>query len=89
MTPEQEQQRGVLAAQVMDNPVYREAFILMRAELMEKNSKTKFNQSAERDEIWRKMQTIEKMEAYFKKVMVTGKLGRSSIMERRRLQAIK
>lgn len=89
MTPEQESQRGALASQVLDNPVYREAFILMRADLMEKNSKTKFHQSAERDEIWRKMQTIENMEAYFKKVMVTGKLGRASIMDRRRLKAIK
>ena len=71
--------RGVLAEQVLNNPIYQEAFIAFRAQLMEGFRGTKFKQNAERDEIWRKMQTVDFLEEYLQEVMETGKMAKESL----------
>lgn len=76
--------RAELARQVTSNSIYQEAFMMFRAELMEKFTTTNYKQSDERDEIWRKMQTIQYVQDYLEEVMDTGKLAREtlSILER-------
>ena len=75
MSPEDEVRRGNLASQVLSNPVYTEAMLVMRAELVDKFQKTRFKERDERDELWRKLQTLEGIESYINRVMTTGKLG--------------
>ncbi len=71
--------RGDLAKQVLDNPIYQEAFMLLRAQLVEQFTNTKFRQKDEREEIWRRMQTIEWVQRHFEQVMQTGKLEKESV----------
>ncbi len=71
----QDLNRATLASQVSSNPIYTEAMIAIRGELFDKFQNTKFKQNDERDEIWRKLQTIDWLESYLKEVMETGELA--------------
>jgi hypothetical protein len=74
--------RGVEARAILDNPIYQEAMIAMRGELLALFEQTKFKDHAERDEIWRKLQMAGWFESYLKKVMQTGQLAEKSLMEK-------
>lgn len=74
-----EMQRGEDARQILDSPLYQEALIAIRGELMHKFEQTKFKQGEEREEIWRQIQTVKRFESYFQQVLETGKLGRQTL----------
>lgn len=74
MTPDQEIARGREAALVTGNVTYKEAMLKMRAKLMDLFQQTTYDQSSERDEIWRKMQTIDWFEEELNTVMTTGRM---------------
>ena len=74
-----EARRGDLARQVLESELYCEAMLAIRGELMHKFEKTKFKEVDEREEIWRRIQTVNWFETYFKQVMETGKLGRQTL----------
>lgn len=78
----QESVRGQQAADVLNNPIYQEAFIAIRAGLMKEFQNTKFKQTAERDEVWRKMQTTDWVEKHLKQVMLSGQVSDQSIAMR-------
>ena len=78
----QESARGQRAAEVLDNPIYQESFIAIRAALMKEFQNTKFKHSDERDEIWRKMQTIDWVEKHLRQVMTSGQVSEQSIVMR-------
>jgi len=78
----QELVRGQQANDVLNNPIYQEAFVMIRARLMEEFQKTKFKQEDERNEIWRKMQTVEWVEKHFKQVMQSGQVAEATIAQR-------
>lgn len=71
--------RGQLAQQVTENPVYNESFKMIKAELFEKFTKTKTGDTEAREEIWRKMQSLDWLEGYMKRVMNTGKLAEQEL----------
>lgn len=83
MTPEEEVARGREAQTVLNNSIYRESLLLLRGQLMDQFQSTKFDQSAERDEIWRRMQTIDWFERQLSSVMQTGQLGEQSLEMRK------
>lgn len=62
------------AEQVLSNPLYRQVMQDLRADLMTAFKATKFEQSDERDEIWRKLQTADWFEAKLERSLKTGKL---------------
>lgn len=74
--------RGNQAAEVLNNPIYQEAFVAIRAQLMGEFQSTKFRQSKQRDEVWRQMQTVEKMQKHLEKVMRSGRISEATIAER-------
>ena len=75
MTHEEEVRRGQEAALVLNSPLYQEAFMVMKARMLEEFQKTGFSQSEERDEIWRMMKCLDGLERQLEAVMTTGKLG--------------
>ncbi len=79
---QREKNRGVLARQVLDNEIYREAFGVLRAQLIDGFTQTKFKDSDERDEIWRKMQTVDYIEGHLKEVMETGKIAEATLAQK-------
>lgn len=74
MTPEQEKIRANNAQQLLDNPMLKEAFAVLEADLMARMKATKFKERDERDELWRKMQTLQGLEIVLKRYVTTGKM---------------
>lgn len=74
-TAVQERSRGQLAQQVVESQIYQEAFLSIKAQILSDIQRTKFKETDVRDECWRKLQTLERMESYFASVMTTGKVA--------------
>lgn len=87
MTPEQEVNRGILAQQVAENPVYQESITVVRAKLMEDWAGTKWYQVRKREAIWRMYRAIDGIEGQINRVMQTGQLGRKTIDHREKLKS--
>jgi hypothetical protein len=79
---EKEAARGRYAQEVLDNCIYKEAYVMLRAKLFEDFSKTKFRDSEERDEIWRKLQVVDYIENYMIKVMQSGKIAEETLLQK-------
>ena len=75
----EEVSRGRLAEQVISNPIFREAFVIIRADLMLKFEQSTFKQADERDEIWRRLNNLNKLEQLIKEVMLTGEMGKKTL----------
>ena len=76
---EREAVAGSYASQVLGNPLYKEFMIAARADLFSKLENTKFKNRDERDEIWRKLQTLKNFEHWFVTSMQTGKMGEQKL----------
>lgn len=74
--------RGNQAQLILDNPLFVEALIMMRGELIAKFEQTKFRDKEERDEIWRKLQTVGWFESYLTRIMQTGKLAEQTMLQK-------
>jgi hypothetical protein len=88
MNPELEVQRGVLAQQIVDNPIYQEAITATKAKLFDEWASTKWYQHKKRQEIWRMYRAAESIEAQIQKVMHTGKMGRQTLDNREKLKKV-
>jgi len=75
MNKAEEISRGNEAQSVLNNAIYQEAIVIMRAKLIEAFESTKFDEHLERDEIWRKMQTVDWLRRQMESVMKTGQLA--------------
>lgn len=79
MTPEEEIRRGREAAIVISNPIYKEAMIIIRAQMMETFYNTNADQTEERDEIWRQGKIVDWFERQLDSVMKTGKMATATL----------
>lgn len=77
MTSEEKQQRGVLAAQVLDNPLYKESMTAMKGEIFDQWASTKWFQYRKRNELWRMYRAAETVEAYLAKTLNRAKLAQN------------
>lgn len=88
MTPDEELRlektvsRGLKAEAVIENPIFKESMLHIRAELMRAFEQTKFKDSVERDEIWRKLQTMAWFESHIVRVMRNGEIARKTLAQR-------
>lgn len=78
----QELVRGNQATEVLNNPIYQEAFTAIRAKLMDEFQKTKFRQSKLRDEIWRQMKCVDQVQKHLEQVMRSGQISEATIARR-------
>jgi hypothetical protein len=74
--------RGLNADAVLSNSEYKAAMLSIRGELMRMFEQTKFKDSVERDEIWRKMQTVNWFEQTLERVMRNGEVARKTLAQR-------
>lgn len=78
MTPEQKARQDKIKANnaqlLLDNPMYQEAITAIKADCFEKFQRTKFKEKDERDELWRKLQTIDWFEQTLRRYVTTGKM---------------
>lgn len=82
-------ERGALAHQVLNNPVYQQAFVAIRAQLFSQFEQTKFRDHDERAECWRKLQAINFIEGQLTHVMQTGQLAERTLADRVKVMARK
>lgn len=75
MTKEEEVLRGNESRAILNNPLYQEAIMTLRGQMMEQFTKTTHDQSDERDEVWRTMKVLDAIERQLESIMSTGKLA--------------
>ena len=78
---------GEWGRQVLNNPLYKEFMVAARADLFGKLESSKFKEHEERNEIWRKLQTLKKFEHYFVSAMQTGQMGEQALSRLDKLKA--
>lgn len=89
MNPSDEINRGILAAQILDNPIYIEAITATKASLFNEWAGTKWYQGRKRQEIWRMYRAAESIESRIQRTMETGKMGRATLDNQERLKRVK
>ena len=67
------------AQQVVSNPAYKQAMMVIRADLLQKFTSVSFKDTDELLEIKRRMDTIEQLQGLFERTMQTGKLAEHKI----------
>ena len=82
MNDKQDMVRGNQAQQVLENPVYQEAYTALRADIFEKFQKTKFKERDERDELWRKLQVVDYIEKRLRQTMQDGKIAEMTLAQK-------
>lgn len=88
MTPQEELERGQLAADVLGNRVYVETMAQIREEILARWQIEA--DEAKRDHLWRMIQCHKRMGDVLKEVMTTGKMRQKSIeAEQTRAERIK
>lgn len=70
------------AESFLNHRLYTNAKIAIRAELVRQFEKTNYTQSDERDEIWRKMQSLDWIERTMSKVVRDGKVAEKTLLEK-------
>jgi hypothetical protein len=77
----EESKLGQMGQQVLNNHVFKQAMLARKAQLFDIFSKSKKEQTEEREEAWRTMQNLKVLEQYFEQVLTTGKLADSQLDE--------
>lgn len=75
----EELQTASYAYQVTSNPAYKQAMMLIRADLLKKFTNVSHKDVDELLEIKRRMDTIEKLQDIFERTMQNGKLAETKI----------
>lgn len=79
---EEASRRGDNARRLIENPEFCGALVVIKAELMAEFERTTFRQTAERDEIWRKLQAVSWLENTIGHVVMTGQLASKTLLQR-------
>ena len=64
---------------VLNNEAYKTAMTVLKAQIFETFCKTGTDQQDIREEAWRTMRNLQKLEDYFKTVLETGKMAEMSL----------
>ena len=67
---------------VLNNAEYQNAFMMIKAHLLSEFEGTKFKQHEERDEVWRKIQSLNFIEGQLTEVMQTGKIAELTLADK-------
>jgi hypothetical protein len=78
-----ELERGRLAQEVMDNPVYAESVALMRQQIMDQWATSPARDTEGREKLWTMLKLLENLDGQLKTVMQTGKLASISLEQKR------
>lgn len=80
--------RGELARQLLENPIYRESIMVTKAKLMDEWASTKWFQVRKREAFWRMYRAIESVQFHIEKVMKTGEMARTQDQRRKKLKNV-
>jgi hypothetical protein len=71
--------RGEKAKLLLDEPLFKEAFEMLKAEYKDALLQTKHDEDAVRKVLWHAYHITDKVENHFRTVMETGKLAATQI----------
>lgn len=77
---------GNHAEDLLNNPCYRDFKIQMRANLLTTFEATKFKDKEDRDEIWRKFQTLAWLEKSLERFARDGRIANETLLEKIKLK---
>lgn len=75
MKPTEEIQRGRECAQLLDNPLLKEAFTAIRDNAMRRIKTSGLGEQREREELWFLLRALDLVETHLTQVVTTGKLA--------------
>ena len=78
------EERGRRAAELLADPLFAEAFAVCHAAYINALETSGFKQRDERDELWRRLQTLKKIREHLETVASTGRLAAEQLREIRR-----
>lgn len=67
-----EEMRGKLAQQVLDNPVYKESLIILTAQVVDEWKKCKWFQKRKKEHLWLKMQVLDEIKTNIEREIKKG-----------------
>jgi len=84
MSDQEEQlEREVTLAQqgkvILNNPAFKQALVIRKAQIFEVFCNTKKDQEDVREEAWRTMKNMDALEQYFNEMLSTGKMAESTL----------
>ena len=80
--------RGELARQLLSNPIYKEALVATKADLMNQWASTKWFQVRKREAYWRMYRAVESVESHVKHVLDTGEMARQQEANKQKLKNV-
>jgi len=83
MSLSQDIEHGRLAREVLDNPVYQDAWQQIRTEIVEKWQEER--DEKQREWLWSMAQACRRLETVFREAMNTGKLAEADLRRRESL----
>ena len=68
-----QQERGRLALELLDNPLFQEAFIKIKGDLFNEFNKAELHSDKKRLDVWTQSQVLDKFERNFTDIVKNGK----------------
>ena len=68
-----QQERARVAQELLDNPIFQEAFIKIKGDLFIEFNSAKLSDDEKRIDVWRQSQILDKFERNFISIVKTGK----------------
>ena len=65
--------------QILNNPAFKRALVIRKAQIFEVFCKTKRDQEDVREEAWRTMKNMDALEQYFQEMLATGKMAEATL----------
>ena len=79
---ENDKQRAYNVSNIVNNPEYVNAFVLIQADYINKLTKTGFGDDKEREYLHKMLLLVSELESHFNKVIVDGKIAEKTILQR-------
>lgn len=76
LTPQQEMERGRQASEVLEHPLYLEAFKVMRDRISRQWVESPARDTEGREKLWLMQKLLENVDQHLKELMQTGQLAR-------------
>jgi len=80
--------RAERARMIMQDEMLQEALMAIKADIYKKFMSTRFKESEDREELWRKSQVVDKFELYLERVMSDGKIATATLSSLERAKKI-
>lgn len=81
--------RARRAAEIVDDPLYREAFEAVRAELMREWAATAAHETERRERVWQASDLLGRVQSHLAEIMTTGRLAKLQLeREESRMQRV-